>query len=92
MSVMSLDDTVIVRNDVAAVEENSECDGKKRKLNNDGGNLSCQYANCEYVDDENTFRCSQCKAKFHSVVRTYHHTRLNVSPYKGTENKRARVV
>ena len=61
-SYMSLDDTVIVQNDVSAVEENSECDinGKKRKLKNDSGNLSCKYANYEDVDDENTSRCSQC--------------------------------
>ena len=64
---MSLDDTVIVRRDVSTVEGNGECDmnGKKRKLNDDSGNLSCQYTNCEDIDDENMFRCSQCNAKFH---------------------------
>ena len=60
-------DTVIVRNEVSEVEENSEYDmnGKKRKLNDASGKLSCQYANCEDVDDKNMFRCLQCKAKFH---------------------------
>ena len=66
VSYMSLDETVIGPNNVSTVEEYSECDtdGKKRKLN-DSGSFSYQYANCEDIDDENMFRCSQCKAKFH---------------------------
>ena len=87
VSDMSLDDTVIVRRDESTVEENSECDmnGKKRKLNDDSGNLSCQYANCEDIDDENMFRCSQCKAKFHyrcTDLPPYQTARFMVQGYR----------
>ena len=52
---------------VSVIEEyiRDETNGKKRKLDIGNGSWSCQYENGDDVDDEDMFKCSQCKSKFH---------------------------